>query len=181
VVETIAADPEVWLRAMMAQELQLAPVDMRAMVRRTVVVMISCLVGHLIPLIPFLLLARGTAIMTSIVVSGAVLFGVGVYSALSLVGDWRKSGAQMLIIGLGAAARLPDRPGLWCEGLSCTCPCREGRVAAPRGVPTRTMHATLTVRWQKFIPETAAAAQLMRQEVPSAPSCHQRGADSERP
>ena len=32
-----------------------------------------------------------------------VLFGVGVYSAKTLVGDWRKSGLQMMVIGLGAA------------------------------------------------------------------------------
>jgi VIT1/CCC1 family predicted Fe2+/Mn2+ transporter len=32
------------------------------------------------------------------------LFAVGVYSAKTLVGDWRKSGLQMVVIGLGAAA-----------------------------------------------------------------------------
>jgi VIT1/CCC1 family predicted Fe2+/Mn2+ transporter len=32
-----------------------------------------------------------------------VLFGVGAYSAITLVGDWRRSGAQMVGIGLGAA------------------------------------------------------------------------------
>ena len=35
--------------------------------------------------------------------SGLVLFGVGVYSAVTLVGDWRKSGLKMVVIGLGAA------------------------------------------------------------------------------
>jgi VIT1/CCC1 family predicted Fe2+/Mn2+ transporter len=35
--------------------------------------------------------------------SPLVLFGVGVYSAVTLVGDWRKSGLKMLVIGLGAA------------------------------------------------------------------------------
>ena len=39
----------------------------------------------------------------AIVLSGLVLFGVGVYSAVTLAGDWRKSGAKMLVIGLGAA------------------------------------------------------------------------------
>ena len=40
----------------------------------------------------------------AIVLSAITLFAVGVYSAKTLVGDWRKSGAQMLVIGLGAAA-----------------------------------------------------------------------------
>jgi VIT1/CCC1 family predicted Fe2+/Mn2+ transporter len=37
------------------------------------------------------------------VVSGLVLFAVGACTTLSLVGDWRRSGIQMLKIGLGAA------------------------------------------------------------------------------
>ena len=32
-----------------------------------------------------------------------VLFGVGVYTAVTLTGDWRKSGLTFLVIGLGAA------------------------------------------------------------------------------
>jgi VIT1/CCC1 family predicted Fe2+/Mn2+ transporter len=39
----------------------------------------------------------------AIVLSTLALFGVGVYSAVTLVGDWRKSGVRMLMIGLGAA------------------------------------------------------------------------------
>jgi VIT1/CCC1 family predicted Fe2+/Mn2+ transporter len=47
--------------------------------------------------------ARTPALILAIVLSALVLFGVGVYSAVSLVGDWRKSGLRMLVIGLGAA------------------------------------------------------------------------------
>jgi VIT1/CCC1 family predicted Fe2+/Mn2+ transporter len=43
------------------------------------------------------------ALILAIVLSALVLFGVGVYSAITLVGDWRKSGLRMLLIGLGAA------------------------------------------------------------------------------
>ena len=53
---------------------------------------------------PFLVLTRTPALVLAIVLSGLVLFGVGVYSAKTLVGDWRKSGLQMVVIGLGAAA-----------------------------------------------------------------------------
>jgi VIT1/CCC1 family predicted Fe2+/Mn2+ transporter len=49
-------------------------------------------------------LARTPALILAIVLSAVVLFGVGVYSALTLVGDWRKSGLRMVAIGLGAAA-----------------------------------------------------------------------------
>jgi VIT1/CCC1 family predicted Fe2+/Mn2+ transporter len=49
-------------------------------------------------------LARTPAVVVAIALSAVVLFGVGVYSAKSLVGDWRRSGLKMVVIGLGAAA-----------------------------------------------------------------------------
>ncbi len=68
------------------------------------VIFIATLIGHLIPLLPFLWLARTPALILAIVLSALALFGVGVYSAVTLVGDWRKSGLKMMLIGLGAAA-----------------------------------------------------------------------------
>jgi VIT1/CCC1 family predicted Fe2+/Mn2+ transporter len=61
------------------------------------------LIGHL-TLLPFVWLPRTTALITAVVLSAGVLFGVGVYSSLTLVGDWRKNGLKMVVIGLGAAA-----------------------------------------------------------------------------
>jgi VIT1/CCC1 family predicted Fe2+/Mn2+ transporter len=40
----------------------------------------------------------------AILLSAVALFGVGAYTAVSLVGDWRRSGLKFLAIGLGAAA-----------------------------------------------------------------------------
>lgn len=62
------------------------------------------LVGHLIPLLPFVWLPRDPALVLAVVLSAAALFGVGVYSAVTLVGDWRTNGLKMMAIGLGAAA-----------------------------------------------------------------------------
>ena len=53
---------------------------------------------------PFLLLARTPALILAIALSALALFAVGVYSAVTLVGDWRTSGIKMVVIGLGAAA-----------------------------------------------------------------------------
>jgi predicted membrane protein (TIGR00267 family) len=72
--------------------------------RSAVVITIATLIGHLIPLLPFVWLPRITALITAIALSAAVLFGVGVYSSVTLVGDWRKNGLKMVAIGLGAAA-----------------------------------------------------------------------------
>ena len=44
------------------------------------------------------------ATILSLPLCGAVLFGVGAYKALTLVGDWRISGLQMLVIGMVSAA-----------------------------------------------------------------------------
>jgi VIT1/CCC1 family predicted Fe2+/Mn2+ transporter len=67
------------------------------------VITVATLIGHLIPLFPFFLLATGPALVLSLLLSTLVLFGVGVHSALTLVGDRRTMGLRFVIIGLGAA------------------------------------------------------------------------------
>ena len=47
---------------------------------------------------------RTATLHLTAMLSAVTLFAVGVYSAKTLVGDWRKSGLQMAAIGLGAAA-----------------------------------------------------------------------------
>ena len=103
VVDTITANRESWLGTMMDEELHLQPVQTADIFRSAFVITIATLIGHLIPLLPFVWLARGPALVLAIVLSALVLFGVGVYSAVTLVGDWRRSGLKMLVIGLGAA------------------------------------------------------------------------------
>ena len=103
VVDTITADRERWLQTMMDEELHLQPVEQSDILRSAVVITIATLIGHFIPLVPFFILAPTPALVVAFVVSGIVLFGVGVYSAKTLVGDWRRNGVQMLAIGLGAA------------------------------------------------------------------------------
>jgi predicted membrane protein (TIGR00267 family) len=68
------------------------------------VITIATLIGHLIPLAPFVVLPRTEALILAVALSALALFGVGVYSAVTLVGHWRKSGLRMVAIGLGAAA-----------------------------------------------------------------------------
>ncbi len=104
VVDTITAHRETWLATMMDEELHLQPVQTPDIMRSSVVITIATLIGHLIPLLPFGWLPRTTALITAIGLSAGVLFGVGVYSSLTLAGDWRKNGLKMVAIGLGAAA-----------------------------------------------------------------------------
>jgi len=104
VVDTITADREAWMATMMNEELHLQPVQTPDIMRSAVVITIATLIGHLIPLLPFVWLPRTAALITAIALSAGVLFGVGVYSSVTLVGDWRKNGLKMVAIGLGAAA-----------------------------------------------------------------------------
>src|SRR5205807_6362002 len=103
VVDTITANRDTWLGTMMDEELHLQPVKNADILRSAVVITIATLIGHLIPLFPFIWLSRTPALIVAMVLSGIVLFGVGAYSSVTLVGDWRKKGPQMVAIGLGAA------------------------------------------------------------------------------
>jgi predicted membrane protein (TIGR00267 family) len=104
VVDTITANRKTWLETMMDEELHLQPVQSRDILRTAVVIGIATLIGHLIPLVPFMFLARTPALILAIVLSAVALFAVGAYTAVTLVGDWRRSGLKFLAIGLGAAA-----------------------------------------------------------------------------
>jgi len=104
VTDTITANRDRWLASMMDEELHLQPVQATDIIRSAVVITIATLIGHLIPLLPFVWLPRTTALILAVVLSAGVLFGVGVYSSVTLVGDWRKNGLKMVAIGLGAAA-----------------------------------------------------------------------------
>lgn len=104
VVDTITGNRDAWLATMMDEELHLQPVKSADILRSATLITVATLIGHLIPLLPFVWLPRTTALITAFIFSAAVLFGVGTYSALTLVGDWRRKGLQMVVIGLGAAA-----------------------------------------------------------------------------
>src|SRR3989441_9005016 len=109
VVKQITSDKKVWVDVMMRDELHLAPVSEKGVALRAFIVGFSALIGSLIPLVPFLLVpVFGISITLATVISlplcAAVLFGVGAYKALTLVGDWRISGLQMLVIGMVSAA-----------------------------------------------------------------------------
>jgi VIT1/CCC1 family predicted Fe2+/Mn2+ transporter len=104
VVDTITANRENWVVTMMDEELHLQPVEVPDILRSAAVITVATLVGHLIPLVPFLWLPRTPALLLAVLLSGVVLFGVGAYSAVTLVGDWWRAGPKMVAIGLGAAA-----------------------------------------------------------------------------
>lgn len=103
ITTTITADKNLWIDTMMAEELHLEPVNTRNVLKSSVIVTIATAIGHMIPLIPFFFLGSQEGLILSVIMSGISLFAVGVYQAVSLIGNWWKSGIRMLIIGLAAA------------------------------------------------------------------------------
>ena len=108
VVQEITANKDIWVDVMMRDELHLTPVSTTGLRWRAFVPGFSTLVGSLIPMVPFFLipllgLSIGTATLLAVPLCAIVLFGVGAYKALTLVGDWRIAGLQMTIIGMVSA------------------------------------------------------------------------------
>ena len=108
VVEKITSNEEVWLDEMMKFELGLQPVETKHALSSGVVVGVSALVGSLIPLLPFFFLKTiqlsiNEAISISLFISTLTLFTVGAYKAKTTVGNWKKSGLEIAVIGIVAA------------------------------------------------------------------------------
>ena len=103
IVKTICGNEKTALSTIMNEELGLEPLDDASVRKSAVVVGTATIVGSLLPLVPFFFLARGAALSAAIAISAAALFFVGAYEAKTSVGDWRKKGLQMTLIGLGAA------------------------------------------------------------------------------
>src|SRR5258706_15712538 len=87
VVSTITSNRETWVNTMMNEELHLQPVAQQSLVQSAVVVTIATLIGHFIPIVPFMVVARTPAIVLAIALSAVTLFAVGVYPAITLLGD----------------------------------------------------------------------------------------------
>jgi len=104
VVATITANRDKWVQTILEEERHLQPVASQDIRRSSAIITLATLIGHLVPLLPFVFLERSAALVLAAILSGVVLFGVGAYQALTRVGSWWKQGARMVLIGLGAAA-----------------------------------------------------------------------------
>ena len=79
------------------------PIDFKYPIKSTIIVGLSTLIGSIIPLISFFLLPVKQAIIGSLIVSAIALFTVGALKAKLSLGNWKKSGMELLIIGMISA------------------------------------------------------------------------------
>lgn len=103
-LKRIEAKPKAWLDLMMAFELHLAPVEKSAPRNSAIIVGSATLLGHAIPILPFVLLSTDIrlAAILAIVLSGITLFLIGFYEARITIGSLWASGARLVLIGLAS-------------------------------------------------------------------------------
>ena len=101
ITDRIVSNPKAWLEFMMSFELNLAPVKKSAPLNSFVIVLLSTIIGSIIPVVPFLFTHDiGKGALLSVVISGITLFMIGYYEAKTTVGSLWKSGLRLAIIGL---------------------------------------------------------------------------------
>lgn len=103
IVDTITADPDVWVAVMMSEEHGLAPVSRGRALRSALVVGLAALVGSFVPVVPFCVLRGLAAAWTSGLVAATALFALGVYKARLTVGGLVRSGLELAAIGTASA------------------------------------------------------------------------------
>lgn len=100
----IMADPETALDTLAREELGLDPDDLGSPWVAAISSFVSFAIGATVPLVPFLVSAGAAALITSAVLSGAALAGVGGAISLLTGRSPLRSALRMLLIGGGAAA-----------------------------------------------------------------------------
>jgi len=103
IVEKITSNKKLWLETMMAEELKMFPEDYEKPLKSTAIVGSSAVIGSLVPVIPFFIFNVKLGMAYALVLSIAALFIVGSVKAKVTIGDWKKSGLEMAIVGTLAA------------------------------------------------------------------------------
>lgn len=103
IVKKITSDKKLWLDTMMAEELKLFPGDYEKPLKSSFVVGLSAVVGSLIPVLPFFFFTVRSGMISALVLSVITLFVVGSAKAKVTIGDWKKSGIEMAVVGTVAA------------------------------------------------------------------------------
>ena len=97
--EHVAQDPEQFLRAMAAEELNLSEEALSKPIVSAISGSLSTAVGAFIPVIPFFFMSGVPAVLAAAAVSLVAHFAVGAAKSLVTVRSWWSSGLEMTLVG----------------------------------------------------------------------------------
>ena len=103
IVRKITSNKKLWLETMMAEELKMFPGDYDKPLKSAFIVGISAIVGSLVPVFPFFFLDVKMGMGSALLFSVIVLFIVGALKAKITIGNWKKNGIEMAVVGTLAA------------------------------------------------------------------------------
>jgi vacuolar iron transporter family protein len=104
VVDRLQGDPERFLKTLVAERYGSDAASEERPGRQGFLTGISFALAGTVPLVPFFFLGTETAIIASVAVTATALFVAGLFRALSSLHPFVRSGVEMLLVGMGAAA-----------------------------------------------------------------------------
>jgi vacuolar iron transporter family protein len=99
VVEHLAADPELMLKALAAERMTTSEDGLKVPIVSAVSGALSTAVGATIPVIPFFFMSGVPAVVTAAIISLLAHFAVGAAKSLITVRSWWSSGFEMTAVG----------------------------------------------------------------------------------
>lgn len=103
IVSKICKDKRICVETMLLEEHRMSTAEFESPLRSAWIVGLSTVIGSIIPLLPFFFLSIKTGIVTSLIFSAVMLFIVGALKAKLSIGSWKRSGLELMIIGIIAA------------------------------------------------------------------------------
>ncbi len=102
-VQQISSNKKLLLETLLFEEHGIDLKNVETPLKSAFIVGISTVCGSIIPLLPFFFFSVHLGIIVSLVLSGTALFLVGALKAKLSIGNWKRSGLELMIIGLVAA------------------------------------------------------------------------------
>ena len=103
VLDALGKERALWMKEVQRTEHRFAPAVSSSPVLSGVVMGLFYLLGGGVPLVAYLLWPVDQAMLPAIVITGVVLFFIGVLKARYVYGHWLKSGMEMMLVSLTAA------------------------------------------------------------------------------
>lgn len=104
IVKMITSNKKAWLSVMMVEEFGLSKKGLENPGVATIIMSLSVMLGAFIPLLPYFFLTSTSGLTASVVATIIALFVFGAAKTFFTKGNWVKSGLEMTVIGLAAAA-----------------------------------------------------------------------------